>query len=319
MQVSDERIAPVFLHHKVDDAGLDVYAFRIYCRIARRAGSRGDGCTESLSNMAKGCKMGKRRAREALRELEDRGLVRTNERPGQTSEIVLTHRSNWKDQEEAPKPPEEPGQGSGRPDTEGERETEEAEAGQGRADEGGDGKPVVTSTGTLPVKQAPHLQERKEEGDEKEVDPVTGWAYEEMTHSQREEASKGWPLGQGVSDPKKHPGVQIHGEFYTNGTTDYQRRIIAKTLTDAVQEEQGRSKSRGEACEAVLQRWRSTLEFWKGNAYKGKSVKRQLEKFKELSKEARAEEAMRLAPGRANGQQNAHGKRPGWGRHAPMA
>jgi hypothetical protein len=35
----DGRNLPIFIHSELDDLGLDPYEFRVYARIARRAGS----------------------------------------------------------------------------------------------------------------------------------------------------------------------------------------------------------------------------------------------------------------------------------------
>lgn len=91
----------VFIHSAIDDLGLDPYEFRIYSRLVRRAGKRGVAY-ESVSNMAIGCRMGERKARLALRELEARGLVIRHERPGETTEYVITHQRHWKKPSPAP-------------------------------------------------------------------------------------------------------------------------------------------------------------------------------------------------------------------------
>jgi hypothetical protein len=92
MKATDEREQPIFIHHELDDAGLDPYAFRIYCRIARRAGTGGDGCTESIRNMADGCEMSYKRAKKALKTLQVRGMIAIANRPGYTNEVTLLTR-----------------------------------------------------------------------------------------------------------------------------------------------------------------------------------------------------------------------------------
>ena len=84
----------VFTHSDLDDAELSVYAFRIYCRIARRAGC-GKGCYESTPHMADGCQMSRKRASRAIKELQQRRMIRVDRRPGQTNMITLTDRSEW--------------------------------------------------------------------------------------------------------------------------------------------------------------------------------------------------------------------------------
>ena len=78
-----------FIASDLDDFGLDPFAFRIYCRLCRRAGESGDAY-ESVPNMAAGCKMSERQARKSLRELEEMGLIVRFERPGNKSIYRLT-------------------------------------------------------------------------------------------------------------------------------------------------------------------------------------------------------------------------------------
>lgn len=68
----------------LDDLGLDVYAFRAYHAIVRRAGVDST-CYEAVGNMARRCAMSERRMQMALRELERRGLVERVARAGATS------------------------------------------------------------------------------------------------------------------------------------------------------------------------------------------------------------------------------------------
>lgn len=89
------RDLPIFVHSDLDDAGLSVYAFRLYGRIARRAGHSGQNCIESLSNMAEGCRMSRPRLQQARDELLAKGLIRRNERDGLTDELILVPRDEW--------------------------------------------------------------------------------------------------------------------------------------------------------------------------------------------------------------------------------
>jgi hypothetical protein len=72
----------------LDDMGLDVYAFRAYHAISRRAGTDGE-CWESLTGIAERCRMSEKRLRTALIELEHRGLIRKTHRDGYTSIFEL--------------------------------------------------------------------------------------------------------------------------------------------------------------------------------------------------------------------------------------
>ena len=95
VEVEDKRNGPVFIHSELDDLGLDPYAFRIYARLARRAGGA-RGAFESVAEMAAGCRMSERRARQSLRELEDAKLVVRHERKGETSVYHLTDAKRWR-------------------------------------------------------------------------------------------------------------------------------------------------------------------------------------------------------------------------------
>jgi hypothetical protein len=79
-----------FTSAALDDFGLDVYAFRAYHAIARRAGADGV-CWEAVAKIADRCQMSERRLHQALRELERRGLVsRTRREQHETSIYALT-------------------------------------------------------------------------------------------------------------------------------------------------------------------------------------------------------------------------------------
>lgn len=61
----EEKDFCLFVGRDIDDYGLDVYEFRLYARISRRAGS--SQAWESIANMARGCCMSLSRARKTLR------------------------------------------------------------------------------------------------------------------------------------------------------------------------------------------------------------------------------------------------------------
>ncbi len=72
--VGDYRNLGAVIPSLLDDYGLDPYEFRVYARLTRRAGNHGQ-CWESISNIAKACKMSDRKAQYCLRLLEKAGLV----------------------------------------------------------------------------------------------------------------------------------------------------------------------------------------------------------------------------------------------------
>lgn len=63
-----------FIHSELDDAGLSVHAFRIYCHLARRANLNGKAWPGAMS-MARVTTMSERQVRYAIAELEARGMI----------------------------------------------------------------------------------------------------------------------------------------------------------------------------------------------------------------------------------------------------
>lgn len=93
-RLEDSRRLPViFVHSSLDDAGLTLYAFRVYCHIARRAGER--GAFPSLAAICNACKMCRRTAMKAIRELLDRHMITRKSRTGYTSVYHLTPHELW--------------------------------------------------------------------------------------------------------------------------------------------------------------------------------------------------------------------------------
>jgi hypothetical protein len=86
---------PVFIHSELDDYGLSPIEFRIYGRLARRAG-KGEA-KESVPKMAEGCKVSERSVQLALRLLELAGLTEAEEHTGHTTVYRLLPRSRWAD------------------------------------------------------------------------------------------------------------------------------------------------------------------------------------------------------------------------------
>lgn len=89
--ISDPDSTPAFIHSALDDYGLSMAQFRLFCRIARR----GDDCYESVPNMAKACQMDDDTAWAALKFLEARRLVVKTRRPGQTSFLNINPIRLW--------------------------------------------------------------------------------------------------------------------------------------------------------------------------------------------------------------------------------
>jgi hypothetical protein len=71
----DRSDEPTFIHSELDEAGLSVFAFRIYCHLKRRSGKNGFAWPGSVT-MARVCIMGKNSVLAAVAELEGRGMLR---------------------------------------------------------------------------------------------------------------------------------------------------------------------------------------------------------------------------------------------------
>jgi hypothetical protein len=85
----------LFIHSALDEAGLTVHAFRIYCHLARRAGKDG-AAYPGAESMAALCRMKRDTVFAALRELEGRGMLERRKRHGSSNEYWLTKASQWR-------------------------------------------------------------------------------------------------------------------------------------------------------------------------------------------------------------------------------
>jgi len=74
----------LFVGSNLDDAGLDVFQFRILGHLHRRAGSDGRAWP-SVATIAEVCKIGERVVRRSLRSLVELGYVTAEPRPGRTT------------------------------------------------------------------------------------------------------------------------------------------------------------------------------------------------------------------------------------------
>ncbi|GGJ65163.1 helix-turn-helix domain-containing protein [Deinococcus aquiradiocola] len=83
----------IFVHSSVDDYPLTPYEFRVYGKIARRAG-QGIGWP-SVEQVAAECLMSEDTARQALQNLTTFGLLSRQERPGLRPHYRLTRPSTW--------------------------------------------------------------------------------------------------------------------------------------------------------------------------------------------------------------------------------
>jgi hypothetical protein len=96
-QITDARQAPfVWFDVKLDDAELSPYAFRLYCRIARRTGGGKTQFFEALTHAASACKMSERQARYAIKDLLQARMIRcVQKQPGYPTIYALTDKSEW--------------------------------------------------------------------------------------------------------------------------------------------------------------------------------------------------------------------------------
>lgn len=86
----------MFVPSTHDDYGLDPYEYRVYARIARRTGSDGD-CWESVTSIAAGCLMSRRKAAQCLRVLELCKMIKGTQRQHNTTVYKVTPHSEWID------------------------------------------------------------------------------------------------------------------------------------------------------------------------------------------------------------------------------
>lgn len=85
---------PIFIHSELDDYGLTPVEFRVYSRLARRAGQHGKH-SESVPNMAREFDVSIRTIQYALKVLIACRLITRHSRPGKTDEYSLNPRSVW--------------------------------------------------------------------------------------------------------------------------------------------------------------------------------------------------------------------------------
>jgi hypothetical protein len=121
--VTDSRDVPIFLHSKLDDYGLTLWAFRVYAHLCRRAGVNGVAWPtyRSIGRTCFGSSFPtwqddtlRRRAMEAVRELEEKKLIRVIRRAnadgGSAPNIFeITRVSEWLGAEEFEKAQKEVG------------------------------------------------------------------------------------------------------------------------------------------------------------------------------------------------------------------
>ncbi len=84
----------IFIHSKLDDAGLTAAEFRIYGHLARRAGA--NGAYPSLSSMARVCKLSRPTVVATLNTLWELGMIEIIHTAGKVNRYFLSAPSCWK-------------------------------------------------------------------------------------------------------------------------------------------------------------------------------------------------------------------------------
>lgn len=83
----------IFVHSELDDRRLDMAEFRIYCHLARRAGT--GTAFPGIDSMAEICRMAKGTVIKAVKTLEASGMIMAERAAGQTTRYILTAKSKW--------------------------------------------------------------------------------------------------------------------------------------------------------------------------------------------------------------------------------
>jgi DNA-binding transcriptional ArsR family regulator len=86
--------SPIFIHSKLDDYGLSPIEFRVYARLARRAGS--GQAFESVPSMARDFEVSGRTVQRSLRVLTECSLISETQRRGKSTLYTLNPFRLWK-------------------------------------------------------------------------------------------------------------------------------------------------------------------------------------------------------------------------------
>lgn len=102
VNVKDKRDGfPIFIHSELDDYGLSNAEFRVYSRLARRAGENGIA-KESIPNMADTFMVSTQTVRRCLHVLQTCRLINEQRRPGKSTIYTLNPRKVWLDKKQLP-------------------------------------------------------------------------------------------------------------------------------------------------------------------------------------------------------------------------
>lgn len=80
---------PLFVHSKVDEAGLTASQFRVLAHLRRRGDNLTGRCDPSIPEIARVCRMAEKTVKGALKELEGNDVVRAEKRSGRTKTFSI--------------------------------------------------------------------------------------------------------------------------------------------------------------------------------------------------------------------------------------
>lgn len=89
-------IEGIFIHSKLDDAGLSLEAFRVFSHLARRASRAGKQAYPGVASIARVCGISENTVRKAIRELTARQMIVVQQGGGTaTNRYLLTSFDRW--------------------------------------------------------------------------------------------------------------------------------------------------------------------------------------------------------------------------------
>lgn len=92
---ADQSEDPTFIHSRVDDLGLTMAEFRVYCHLKRR--SNHGSAWPGIDSMARVCRASRRTVIRAIQGLEKRKMVAVTRVEGEGNRYRLTKPSTWRE------------------------------------------------------------------------------------------------------------------------------------------------------------------------------------------------------------------------------
>jgi hypothetical protein len=81
---------------ELDDMGLSVQAFRVYCNLLRRSDKHSHSCYPGVRRIAEDCRLNKDTVGHAISELEKAGMLKTHKSHGMRTDYEILPLSEWK-------------------------------------------------------------------------------------------------------------------------------------------------------------------------------------------------------------------------------